>query len=74
MESLKGTLADGQGEGEGLGIWKCYSATTRIKPSDFARSGATKVLQDCYRVLHSVAGRTAAGDTVKRVKKVKTVN
>ena len=23
-------------EGECLGVWKCYSATTRIEPRDFA--------------------------------------
>jgi hypothetical protein len=59
MESLKGTWADGQREGgEGLGVRKCYSATTRIKPSDFADRGATRVLQECYRVLRSVAGKS----------------
>jgi len=37
------------GEGESVGVWKCYSATTRIEPSDSARSGcyngATAALQ-----------------------------
>src|SRR6266481_3742156 len=32
----------GRGRGEGLGVWKCYSATTRIEPSDFARSRCYK--------------------------------
>src|SRR5206468_3967608 len=52
-----GALAARQREGEGLGLWKCYSATTRIKASDFARWGATKLQRcyvRCYRVLHSV--------------------
>ncbi len=52
-----------------LCMWR-YSATTRIKPSDLHDRDATKVLQDCYRVLHSVAGRTS--ETLQRRRNRKT--
>jgi hypothetical protein len=44
---------EGEG-GEGLGVWKCYSATSRIKPSDYRCSGCYKGATECYEVLQAV--------------------
>jgi hypothetical protein len=32
-------------------LWKCYSATTSVKPRDFHLQSATKALRRCYRLL-----------------------
>jgi hypothetical protein len=40
-------------------VWKCYSATTSVKPMDFHLRSATKVLQRCYKVLQ---GATIEGE------------